>query len=136
MNIDFVTPDYFATYPKPCMGGWARDAFMVTPDGTVLPCHAAQTIPHLAFERFGDRSLAEIWSDSPAFNAFRGTDWMQEPCLSCARRERDFGGCRCQAFALTGDARATDPVCHLSPHHAIVDRLTAAVGEPEYTYRR
>ena len=80
MNIDFVPPDYFATYPKPCMGGWARDAFMVAPDGTVLPCHAAQTIPSLRFERFGPRTLAEIWADSPAFNAFRGTDWMQEPC--------------------------------------------------------
>ncbi|TIX58474.1 MAG: SPASM domain-containing protein, partial [Mesorhizobium sp.] len=118
MNIDFVTPDYFAVYPKPCMGGWARDAFMVTPDGTVLPCHAAQTIPSLSFERFGPRSLAEIWTDSPAFNAFRGTDWMQQPCRSCERREIDWGGCRCQAMAIARDAAATDPPCAKSPIHA------------------
>jgi pyrroloquinoline quinone biosynthesis protein E len=117
MNIDFVTPDYFATYPKPCMGGWARDAFVVTPDGTVLPCHAAQTIPSLRFERLGEHALAEIWTDSPTFNAFRGIDWMQEPCRSCERREIDWGGCRCQAMAIAGDAAATDPACAKSPIH-------------------
>lgn len=117
MNIDFVPPDYFATYPKPCMGGWARDAFMVAPDGMVLPCHAARTIPSLSFEIFGERSLAEIWTDSPAFNAFRGTDWMQEPCRSCERREIDWGGCRCQAMAIAGYAAATDPACIKSPIH-------------------
>jgi pyrroloquinoline quinone biosynthesis protein E len=126
MNIDFVTPDYFATYPKPCMGGWARDAFMVAPDGAVLPCHAARTIPSLTFERFGDRTLAEIWNDSPAFNAFRGTDWMQEPCRSCERREIDWGGCRCQAMAIAGDAAATDPACVKSPIHA---RMAALIDE-------
>jgi len=126
LNIDFVTPDYFAIYPKPCMGGWARDAFMVAPDGTVLPCHAARTIPMLTFERFGERPLAEIWEDSPAFNAFRGTDWMQEPCRSCARREIDWGGCRCQAMAIAGDAAATDPACIKSPLHA---RMAAAGAE-------
>ncbi|TIM62828.1 MAG: SPASM domain-containing protein, partial [Mesorhizobium sp.] len=144
INIDFVPPDYFAVYPKPCMGGWARDAFMVTPDGTVLPCHAAQTIPALRFERFGERSLAEIWTDSPAFNAFRGTEWMQEPCRSCERREIDWGGCRCQAMAIAGDAAATDPVCIKSPIHARVGMLTDetrraaadnAAGEP-FIYRR
>ncbi len=128
LNIDFVTPDYFATYPKPCMGGWARDAFMVAPDGTVLPCHAAQTIPLLTFERFGERTLAEIWEDSPAFNAFRGTDWMQEPCRGCERREIDWGGCRCQAMAIAGDAAATDPACIKSPLHA---RMAAAVTEAQ-----
>ncbi|RUU61628.1 pyrroloquinoline quinone biosynthesis protein PqqE, partial [Mesorhizobium sp. M2C.T.Ca.TU.009.01.2.1] len=126
MTIDFVTPDYFAIYPKPCMGGWARDAFMVAPDGTVLPCHAAQTIPSLRFERFGDRKLAEIWTDSPAFNAFRGTDWMREPCRSCERREIDWGGCRCQAMAIAGDAAATDPACVKSPIHARMATLTDA----------
>ncbi len=149
MNIDFVTPDYFATYPKPCMGGWARDAFMVAPDGTVLPCHAAHTIRSLTFERFGERSLAEIWTDSPAFNAFRGTDWMLEPCRSCERREIDWGGCRCQAMAIAGDAAATDPACVKSPIHErmsmlIDDALAAAradeanrrVPEDTFIYRR
>ncbi len=141
MNIDFVPPDYFATYPKPCMGGWARDAFMVAPDGTVLPCHAAQSIPSLAFERFGDRSLAEIWIDSPAFNAFRGTDWMQEPCRSCERREIDWGGCRCQAMAIAGDAAATDPACVRSPIHARMAALIASAQDAagktdEFVYRR
>lgn len=132
MDIDFVTPDYFAIYPKPCMGGWARDAFMVAPDGTVLPCHAAQTIPSLRFERFGERRLAEIWTDSPAFNAFRGTAWMQEPCRSCERREVDWGGCRCQAMAIAGDAAATDPACIKSPIHARMAILTdAALTEAE-----
>ncbi|MET0576811.1 MAG: pyrroloquinoline quinone biosynthesis protein PqqE [Mesorhizobium sp.] len=149
LNIDFVTPDYFAIYPKPCMGGWARDAFMVAPDGTVLPCHAAHTIRSLTFERFGDRSLAEIWSDSPAFNAFRGTNWMQEPCRGCERREIDWGGCRCQAMAIAGDPAATDPACVKSPVHArmgmlIDDALASARAEktagnpPEesFIYRR
>lgn len=126
LNIDFVTPDYFATYPKPCMGGWARDAFMVTPDGTVLPCHAAQTIRSLKFDRFGEKSLAEIWTDSPAFNAFRGTDWMREPCRSCERREIDWGGCRCQAMAIAGDPAATDPACIKSPIH---DRMGMLIDD-------
>lgn len=126
MNIDYVPPDYFATYPKPCMGGWARDAFVVTPDGTVLPCHAAQTIRSLNFERFGPHKLAEIWTDSAAFNAFRGTDWMQEPCRSCERREIDWGGCRCQAMAIAGDAAATDPACIKSPLHAQMAKLVEA----------
>ncbi|MBZ9814697.1 pyrroloquinoline quinone biosynthesis protein PqqE [Mesorhizobium sp. CA7] len=141
MNIDFVTPDYFAVYPKPCMGGWARDAFMVAPDGTVLPCHAAQTIPSLRFERFGDRRLAEIWADSPAFSAFRGTDWMQEPCRSCERREVDWGGCRCQAMAIAGDAAATDPACIKSPIHKRMAMLADAAqaapeGNESFIFRR
>jgi pyrroloquinoline quinone biosynthesis protein E len=126
MTVDFVTPDYFAIYPKPCMGGWARDAFMVAPDGTVLPCHAAGTIPNLVFDRFGDRSLSEIWHSSPAFNAFRGTDWMAEPCRSCERKEIDWGGCRCQAMAIAGNAAATDPACIKSPLHA---RMAALIEE-------
>ncbi len=143
MNIDFVTPDYFAIYPKPCMGGWARDAFMVAPDGMVLPCHAAQTIPSLRFERFGERTLAEIWIDSPAFNAFRGTDWMQEPCRDCDRREIDWGGCRCQAMAIAGDPAATDPACVKSPLHASMAGFIAAANpanskrtHADYVYRR
>jgi pyrroloquinoline quinone biosynthesis protein E len=139
--IDFVTPDYFAQFPKPCMGGWARDAFMVTPDGTVMPCHAAHTIPHLELDNVKDKPLAHIWASSPAFMAYRGTDWMKEPCRSCERREVDFGGCRCQALAMAGDAAATDPACSLSPHHAAMARIAhqtqmAGVPADDFTYRR
>jgi len=136
--IDLVVPDYYAVYPKACAGGWGRRLINVTPSGQVLPCHAAQTIPGLEFWNVGDRSLGEIWAVSPAFQAFRGTDWMPEPCRSCDRRERDWGGCRCQAFALTGDAAATDPACSRSPHHASIRHLaTAEAGAepPAYEYR-
>jgi pyrroloquinoline quinone biosynthesis protein E len=134
--IDAVVPDYYARYPKPCVGGWGRRSLNVTPAGRVLPCHAAETIPGLEFWSVRDHSLADIWTSSPAFRAFRGTDWMQEPCASCPRRHEDFGGCRCQAFALTGDARATDPVCHLSPKHAIVEELAGVQQDAAYVYRR
>ena len=134
--IDAVVPDYHARYPKPCLGGWGRRSLNVTPSGKVLPCHAAETIPELEFWSVREHTLSEIWEVSPAFRAFRGTDWMQEPCASCPRRFEDFGGCRCQAFALTGDARATDPVCHLSPKHAIVAALAAEQSEAPYIYRR
>ncbi len=134
--IDAVVPDYYARYPKPCMGGWGRRSLNVTPAGRVLPCHAAESIPGLAFWSVQDHSLADIWRNSPAFCAFRGTDWMREPCRSCPRREEDFGGCRCQAFLLTGDARATDPVCHLSPDHALVAELAAVRRDAPYAYRR
>jgi PqqA peptide cyclase len=133
--IDAVTPDYYARYPKPCVGGWGRRSLNVTPAGKVLPCHAAETIPGLEFWSVRDHSLADIWAHSPAFNAFRGTAWMEEPCRSCARRDIDFGGCRCQAFAITGDARATDPVCHLSPRHGEVVALAAMHREGPYSYR-
>ena len=113
--IDAVVPDYHARFPKPCVGGWGRRSLNVTPSGRVLPCHAAESIPGLEFWNVREHSLADIWAHSPAFNAFRGTDFLPAPCASCERREIDFGGCRCQAFLLTGDARATDPVCHLSP---------------------
>ncbi|MDI7864156.1 pyrroloquinoline quinone biosynthesis protein PqqE [Rhizobiaceae bacterium n13] len=139
LTIDFVTPDYFAMYPKPCMGGWARDAFVVAPDGTVLPCHAAGTIPNLVFERFGERDLAEIWQHSPAFSAFRGTSWMGEPCRSCDRKEIDWGGCRCQAMAIAGNARETDPACIKSPIHARMAALieeATATEDCKFLYRR
>ena len=135
ITIDYVPPDHFARYPKPCMNGWGRQSLNVTPRGLVLPCHAAQTIPGLSFWNVRDRSLAEIWRDSPAFNAFRGTDWMREPCRSCERREIDFGGCRCQAMALTGDPRNTDPVCVLSPLHDRVEHLTTAPRVDAYVMR-
>jgi pyrroloquinoline quinone biosynthesis protein E len=134
--IDAVVPDYYARYPKPCVGGWGRRSLNVTPIGRVLPCHAAESIPGLEFWSVRERSLADIWEHSPAFNAFRGTSWMKEPCASCARREQDFGGCRCQAFALLGDAAATDPVCHLSPHRAQVSALALVQEDAPYFYRR
>ncbi len=134
--IDAVVPDYYARYPKPCVGGWGRRSLNVTPAGKVLPCHAAEVIPELEFWSVRDHSLANIWASSPAFAAFRGTDWMAEPCRSCVRREQDFGGCRCQAFLIAGDARAADPVCHLSPHHARVEAFAAMREDAPYSYRR
>ncbi|HEY6258706.1 MAG TPA: pyrroloquinoline quinone biosynthesis protein PqqE [Xanthobacteraceae bacterium] len=133
--IDAVVPDYYAPYPKPCMGGWGRRSLNVTPAGKVLPCHAAESIPGLEFWSVRAHGLAEIWQDSPAFNAFRGTAWMKQPCASCPRRDQDFGGCRCQAFALVGDAAATDPVCHLSPERAHVTALAAMQDDGPYLYR-
>ena len=133
--IDAVVPDYFARFPKPCVGGWGRRSLNVTPAGRVLPCHAAEVIPGLEFWNVREHSLGEIWRRSPAFLAFRGADWMQEPCRSCKRREQDFGGCRCQAFLLTGDARAADPVCHLSPQHALVAQLAETRETMAYSYR-
>lgn len=134
--IDVVLPDYFARRPKPCVGGWGRRSLNVTPSGRVLPCHAAETIPGLEFWSVRDHALSAIWQHSPAFQAFRGTDWMREPCLSCAAREVDFGGCRCQALALAGAAEATDPACSLSPHHADMLALAGqAAAEPITRYR-
>ena len=136
LAFDFVPPDYYADYPKSCMGGWGSAGLNVAPDGTVLPCHAAQTIPHLQFENVRDTALESIWYDSAAFNAYRGTDWLPDPCQSCERREVDFGGCRCQALALAGDAGATDPVCVKSPdHHRVVAMLAEGDDEAELTYR-
>ena len=137
--IDMVVPDYYAKYPKPCMGGWARGILNVTPSGRVLPCHAAESITHLSFDNVKDRKLADIWLNGDAFNKYRGTEWMKEPCRSCSRREIDFGGCRCQAFALTGDAANTDPACSLSPLHdewANVAERESHAPAPEFIYRR
>jgi pyrroloquinoline quinone biosynthesis protein E len=130
MEIIYVLPDYHSRYPKPCMGGWGRRQLTVVPDGDVLPCPAAHTLP-LPRASVREHSLAWIWAESPLFRRFRGTEWMPEPCRSCDRRELDFGGCRCQAFQLTGDAARTDPVCHLSPDHAIVaDEVRRADAVP------
>lgn len=126
MVIDYVPADYHSDYPKRCMGGWGTTGLNVTPDGTVLPCHAAQTIKHLKFDNIRHRPLAEIWYEGTAFNAYRGDDWMQEPCRSCERKTYDFGGCRCQAMAIAGDAAATDPVCMKSPVH---EKLKAMASE-------
>jgi PqqA peptide cyclase len=119
MEIIYVLPDYYSRYPKPCMGGWGRRQLTVVPNGDVLPCPTAHTLP-LPRASVREHSLAWIWEESPLFRSFRGTDWMSDPCRSCPRREVDFGGCRCQAFQLTGDAARTDPVCHLSPDHGLV----------------
>lgn len=137
--IDYVPADYYATFPKACMGGWGRTGFNVTPSGQVLPCHAAETIKHLTFDNVRTRPLGEIWYDGNAFNAFRGDSWMQEPCKGCERKDIDFGGCRCQAMALVGDASATDPVCSKPPHRKAVDRRTINDVEtpaPPFRYRR
>ncbi len=136
--IDYVVPDYHAALPKACMSGWGRRFMNLTPSGKALPCHAAETLPGIDFPSVRQLSLAEIWRDSDAFNRFRGTDWMEEPCRSCERREIDWGGCRCQAFALTGKATATDPVCFKATERG---RLAAAVeatheAPPPFVYRR
>jgi len=130
MEILFVTPDYFAEYPKTCMDGWGERFIVVSPDGLALPCHAAHTIPNLRFDNVRDRALGDIWLHSAGFNAFRGDDWMQEPCRSCERRSKDRGGCRCQAYHLTGDAAATDPVCKLAPTHRLIEVARAETAVP------
>ncbi|MFF4305362.1 pyrroloquinoline quinone biosynthesis protein PqqE [Streptomyces sp. NPDC001601] len=127
MDVIYVIPDYYSRYPKPCMGGWASRQLTVTPNGDVLPCPAAQSLP-LPRASVREDSLRWIWAESPVMTAFRGTDWMPEPCRSCFRREVDFGGCRCQAFLLTGDAARTDPVCYLSPHHDLVAQAVEAAN--------
>ena len=140
MQIIYVIPDYYSRYPKPCMGGWGRQQLTVAPNGNVLPCPAAGQITALPIENVRQRSLAWIWDDSPMFNRFRGVDWMPEPCRNCPRQTIDFGGCRCQAFQLTGDAAVTDPVCYLSPDHGIVADAVRVVNSgiealPELVYR-
>ena len=137
--IDFVLPDYYADAPKPCMGGWGREVIVAAPDGQVMPCHAARTIPGIQFQNAATTPLADIWNDSAAFNLYRGTDWMQAPCRGCANAETDWGGCRCQALALAGDPTAADPACALSSAHGQMRALAeaeAAMPAPAYRYRR
>ena len=122
IRVDAVVPDYYATYPKACMGGWGRRLMLVNPSGRVLPCHAAEVLPGLSFENVREKSLEWIWQESESFRKFRGEQWMPEPCRSCDRRAEYFGGCRCQAFLLTGDEKATDPACSLAPAHHLVER--------------
>lgn len=138
LAIDFVPPDYFADFPKACMSGWGSTGLNIAPDGKVLPCHAAEIIPGLVFDNVLTKPLSEIWYGGPAFDAFRGTDWLPPPCRGCERAEVDYGGCRCQAMALTGNAAATDPVCRKSPHRAALDALIAAESAapaPDFAYR-
>lgn len=128
IKVEFVVPDYYARFPKPCMGGWGRKLILFTPSGDALPCHAAKIIPGLQFDNVQQHSLQEIWESSAAFQKFRGEDWMQEPCKSCDRRTQDFGGCRCQALLLAGDPAVTDPVCSLSPNRPQVDAILGEVN--------
>jgi pyrroloquinoline quinone biosynthesis protein E len=138
MVIDYVVPDYHAARPKACMGGWARRFINISPSGHAMPCHAAETLPGLTFPSVTQTSLAEIWQHAEAFTKFRGTGWMPEPCRGCDRREIDWGGCRCQAFALLNDDTATDPACELSPHHQVMqDAVTESEGASgAYVFRR
>jgi PqqA peptide cyclase len=128
IRIDSVVPDYYATYPKACMGGWGQRLMLINPAGKVLPCHAAEVIPGLEFENVREKNLEWIWQESASFRRFRGEDWMPQPCRTCERRTEDFGGCRCQALLLTGDPTATDPVCSLAPKHYIVESARSEVN--------
>lgn len=134
--VDYVVPDYYATRPKACMGGWAQRFINISPAGKAMPCHAAETLPGFVFPSVREQSLAEIWSDSDAFQRFRGTGWAPEPCRSCDRLEIDWGGCRCQAFALTGDATRTDPACALSPDHALMQEAARQASTAPLKPRR
>jgi pyrroloquinoline quinone biosynthesis protein E len=130
MDILFVAPDYYGERPKPCMNGWGRQFLTVNPMGDVLPCPTAGEIKELRFDNIRTRTLEWIWASSEAFNRFRGTEWMPEPCRGCEFRELDFGGCRCQAALITGQAEATDPACSLSPHR---EKLAAFIGTVQTT---
>jgi pyrroloquinoline quinone biosynthesis protein E len=130
MQILYVLPDYYSTYPKPCYGGWGAQYIVIVPDGRVLPCHAAMSIPSLQWDSVREHSLGWIWEASSGFNAFRGDAWMREPCRSCPRKAVDFGGCRCQAFLLTGDAARTDPVCTLSADRPLINAALERVDGP------
>ncbi len=133
IHLEAVVPDYFASFPKACVGGWGRQMLLIDPAGQVLPCHSAAVIPGIVFDNVNDHSLSWIWTESSAFNRFRGEDWMGDPCRSCDRRSIDFGGCRCQALMLTGDASATDPACMYSPHHDQLIALRTAEPDQDQT---
>jgi pyrroloquinoline quinone biosynthesis protein E len=129
IHVEAVFPDYYASFPKACVGGWGRQMMLIDPIGQAMPCHSAAVIPDLSFDNVLNRSLGWIWQSSPAFNRFRGDRWMSETCLACPRKEKDFGGCRCQAFLLTGHAEAIDPVCIYSPNHATLQTLRTTRSE-------
>ncbi len=130
IRVFFVVPDYFERRPKPCMNGLGSIFLTITPDGTALPCHAARMLPGIDFPNVRSSSVASVWYDSPGFNHFRGDSWMKEPCRSCPEKTKDFGGCRCQAYMLTGDAANADPVCDLSPYHHVVTEAVARADGP------
>jgi PqqA peptide cyclase len=129
MEILFVTPDYYTGVPRACMDGWGRRHLVVSPDGLVLPCHLAHTLPGLTFERAGTKPLLEIWEQSEGVTRFRGEEWMPDPCRRCENRAVDFGGCRCQAFHLTGHLEAVDPACRWSPDHHLVQKAREAASQ-------
>ena len=131
MKLYFIVPDYYANRPKACMNGWGSVFLNVAPDGLALPCHEARMLPGLTFPNIRDHDMEWIWNESPAFNAYRGESWMKEPCRSCDDRTKDFGGCRCQAFQLTGDATNTDPVCDKSEHHHIITEQVELAQKPQ-----
>jgi len=137
IQLQAVLPDYYARYPKTCVGGWGRQMMLIDPSGQALPCHAAGIIPSLAFDSVRTHSMQWLWEQSPAFNRFRGHDWMAQPCSDCNRREIDFGGCRCQAFQLTGDATNTDPACSLSDQHGNLVAITedSLASNSQWVYR-
>ena len=130
MTIYFVVPDYHDKFPKACMNGWGAIHLTIAPDGTAMPCQEARAIKEIDFPSVRDHDLSWIWHESPAFNLYRGDDWMKEPCRSCDDKEKDVGGCRCQAYLLTGDATNTDPVCYKSPHHYIVEEAITEASRP------
>lgn len=129
IKLIFVTPDYYEERPKGCMNGWGQVFLTVTPDGTALPCHSARMLP-IEFPNVRDHSLDHIWNESFGFNHFRGYEWMKEPCRSCDDKEKDFGGCRCQAYMMTGDARNADPVCAKSEHHHLIEAARTEAEHP------
>ncbi|HWQ40177.1 MAG TPA: pyrroloquinoline quinone biosynthesis protein PqqE [Burkholderiales bacterium] len=130
MKIYFVVPDYYENRPKACMNGWGAVFLTVTADGLALPCHEARMLPGLSFPNVREHDLRWIWYDSPGFNVYRGDGWMKEPCRSCPEKVKDFGGCRCQAYLLTGDAANADPVCDKSPFHGLVTQAVQRAQKP------
>ena len=131
MKIYFVVPDYFSDRPKKCMNGWGEVFMIVTANGDVLPCHSARVLPGITFPNVKEHGLEWAWKESPAFNRYRGDSWMKEPCRTCPEKEKDLGGCRCQAFLLSGDAEAADPVCSLSPHHHLIEKAIEDAKNPQ-----
>ncbi len=129
MKIYYVVPDYYEDRPKACMNGWGTTFLTIAPDGTALPCHAAAQLPDLNLPNVRDFGVREIWEQSDAFNWFRGDSWMKQPCRECPEKTKDFGGCRCQAYLLTGDMYAADPVCSKSPDHSVITNITAATQQ-------
>lgn len=131
IRLFYVVPDYYEDRPKKCMNGWGNVFFTVTPDGTALPCHTAKMLPGLSFPNVRDMGIKEIWYESEGFNRYRGDGWMKEPCRTCPEKEKDHGGCRCQAYMLTGDAEAADPVCSKSEHHHLVEEAVKKAQVPD-----
>jgi PqqA peptide cyclase len=136
MRIFFVVPDYYAKRPKACMNGWGSVFLTITADGVALPCHEARQLPGLTFPNVREAELSWIWNESPGFNAYRGDAWMKEPCKTCPEKSKDFGGCRCQAYLLTGDATNADPACELSPHHHVIEEAVLRAAEPPPDVRK